>query len=250
MSKSRIIITDPHGCYDTLMALIAKLPSGVPVTFAGDLIDRGPDSRKIIEFIGDGGYDCVQGNHEDMMLRDLHFRVKENGEEQIFVDWYHSDWMYNGGQRCLDSYLVPKKEELATGEIIETMVHDITALKRDTEWLRSLPVYIRYPELVNDKGQELMVSHSTAGDIWDMDHANPQFKTRIMWDRDPFPPKIDGIYNVYGHTPQKNGPTVKEHFAAIDGGCYFKRQPYGKLYALQFPEMTVYEQDNVEKEPK
>ena len=37
----KYIIGDVHGCYDTLMALIAKLPEDAEIVFVGDLIDRG-----------------------------------------------------------------------------------------------------------------------------------------------------------------------------------------------------------------
>jgi len=41
---SRLIIGDVHGCYDELVDLFTKLPEDVPVTFVGDLVDRGPRS--------------------------------------------------------------------------------------------------------------------------------------------------------------------------------------------------------------
>jgi len=40
--------------------------------------------------------------------------------------------------------------------------------------------------------------------------------------------------------------TIMQNFACIDtGGCY-KRGPYGRLTALQYPEMIVYTQENIE----
>lgn len=238
--SSRIVISDPHGCYKTLMALMKKLPKDVPVTFAGDLVDRGPNSKEIVEVVKNGGYDCTMGNHEDMMVNDLKFRTKDDGTEQISVDQYHSVWMYNGGSRCLDSYLK------------EDGTHDVALLKEHAAWMKKLPVYIEYPEVKNDKGQHLLVSHTTAAEAWDYRNApegtvqKSNFKFHLMWERNPFPPKIDGIFNIYGHTPQENGPTIKDHFACVDAGCYFKRARYGKLVAVQFPEMIVYEQENIE----
>lgn len=37
----KYIIGDVHGCYDTLIALIKKLPEKAEIIFLGDLIDRG-----------------------------------------------------------------------------------------------------------------------------------------------------------------------------------------------------------------
>lgn len=236
---SRIIITDPHGCFKTLMALIAKLPPGVPITFAGDYIDRGPDSRKVLEFIKNGKYDCVVGNHEIMMIDELHFGPHHSdGRETVKVDNYHGIWTMNGGDVTLDNYVN------ADGS------YDIAALKEHLEWLKSLPYHILYPEVKNAKGQQLLVTHSTAAHVWDeYPPEHDRFKNCVTWERDPMPPKIPEIFNVYGHTPQYYGPTVKDHFACIDGGCYYKRQGYGKLFALQYPEMIVIEQENVE-DPK
>lgn len=232
---SRIIITDVHGCYKTLMALIAQLPPGIPITFAGDLIDRGPDSRKVIEFVKNGGYDCVKGNHEDMMVRDLGFDDKGTPS----VNYYHSDWTFNGGMKLLRNY--------------ENTPEDDALLKEHHDWLAKLPIYLEYPELKNEAGMYLLVTHSTASEVWHRRHLTnlddrKQFEARIMWDRISFPAKIPNIYNCYGHTPQKHGPTIKEYFACLDTGCYMNRPEYGRLTALQFPEMLVYTQMNVEEE--
>lgn len=239
---SRIVITDPHGCYDTLMALIAQLPKDVPITFAGDLIDRGPNSRKVIEFVKNGGYDCVRGNHEEMMINELEFRPDSNGADHYFVDDYNGIWSMNGGDVCLDSYYIMKDGK---------NVIDVAALKEHQAWLKTLPFYLEYKDLKNSNGEHLLVTHSTAAHVWgEVSPDNPMFIHSVTWDRDPYPPKIEGIYNVYGHTPQKHGATVREHFACIDTGAYFKREAYGRLTALQFPEMITYVQNNVEKETK
>lgn len=244
--NSRIIITDPHGCAKTLKALVAKLPSGVPITIAGDLIDRGPDSKGVIEFILEQGYDVVKGNHEVMMLSDL--RVLLPTEDQPFyrlwIDHYNGLWTMNGGTQCLMSYLLPDKSG-----------HDYALLKKHLEWMESLPLYLEYNDVVNDKGQHLLVTHSSAGRVWNLRDKSGadrfRFNNEVIWCRESFPPKIEGIYNVFGHTPQAHRPTIKEHFACIDGGCYLNSDStYGRMYAFQFPEMIVYEQENLDIEPK
>lgn len=234
---SRIILTDPHGCLKTLKALVAKLPPGVPLSFAGDLVDRGPDSRGVIDFVKNGGYDCVKGNHEVMMLQELSFGKDENGPYHVVESYMNGIWLMNGGDKCLDSY------DDANGNI------DLAKLKEHWEWLKTLPYYLEYPELKDKHGQHLLVTHSTAAHVWE-DHKvakdSDRFRDYVTWERLNFPKKIKDIYNVYGHTPQADQATVKQHFACIDTGGYFKRKPYGKLTALQFPEMVVFEQENIE----
>ena len=236
---SRIIIADPHGCYKTLLALAAKLPLGIPLTFAGDLIDRGEDSRSVIEFVKNGGHDCIVGNHEVMMLNELSFRSNEKRGEYYSVKGYDDGcWRLNGGDRCLESYIT------LNGEM------NLKALKEHYEWLKTLPYYLEYPELKNSKGQHLLVTHTTAAHVWNSNEPKDSdyFKDFVTWERTSNPENIEGIYNVYGHTPQPDKATIKDHFACIDTGAAYNRKPYGRLTALQFPEMIVYEQENVEKE--
>jgi serine/threonine protein phosphatase 1 len=231
---SRIILTDIHGCYKTMLALIDKLPPGIPLTFAGDLIDRGPDSKSVVEYVKANKHDCVLGNHEVMMVQELEF---DPDGAYIRPSYMNGIWLMNGGDKCLDSY------QNDNGDM-----DDIT-LRRHQRLMKTLPYYLEYPELKNDKGQHLLVTHTTAAHVWNDEEVSkdsPRFQDFVTWERDPFPAKIEGIYNVYGHTPQQYKATVKEHFACIDTGGYFKRENYGKLTALQFPEMIVYEQKNIE----
>jgi calcineurin-like phosphoesterase family protein len=231
---SRIVLTDPHGCYKTLLALVAKLPAGIPLTFAGDLIDRGPDSKSVIEFVKSGGHDCIVGNHEIMMLSELSF-TNEGKLDYKVMDFMYGIWEMNGGTKCLNSY-----ED-------ENGIMDVPTLQEHHTWLKTLPYFLEYPELKDSEGRHLLVTHSTAASVWGkVPTDSDQFKDNVTWERTPFPKKIKDIYNVYGHTPQGDKATIQDHFACIDTGAYYNRKPYGKLTALQFPEMIVYEQENVE----
>lgn len=64
-----IIIGDVHGGFDTLRKLVDKLPQDENICFVGDLIDRGPKSVEVVDFVIDNGFDCVLGNHEDLMIQ-------------------------------------------------------------------------------------------------------------------------------------------------------------------------------------
>lgn len=227
---SRIILSDIHGCYKTMLALVAKLPAGIPLTFAGDLIDRGLNSKDVIEFVKNGGHDCVVGNHEVMMLDELRI---DNDEIEV-KSYEEGIWLMNGGEKTLDSY---------------DTENGIIKLKEHLEWIKTLPYYIEYPELKDVKGQHLLVTHTTAAEVWGKYESDTKiFKNAVIWERIAVPKKIKDVYSIYGHTPQKNKATIKDHFACIDGGVYLNRKPYGSLFALQFPEMIVYEQENVEDE--
>ena len=101
MSKT-YAIADLHGRFDLLeMALACIVERDEPpatVVMLGDYVDRGPDSRKIIERLMAGlGRDgwrliCLRGNHEDIMWQTCR-RLPD-------VEW----WLTNGGGATLISY--------------------------------------------------------------------------------------------------------------------------------------------------
>lgn len=78
MSTSRTIaIADIHGCCRTFRRLlfdIVRLDKADTLYLLGDMIDRGPDSKGVIETIlelHEEGYAIkpVRGNHEQMLLQ-------------------------------------------------------------------------------------------------------------------------------------------------------------------------------------
>ena len=50
-----LVIGDIHGCFQTLKALIAKAGPVDQIISVGDLIDRGPDSFRVIKY-------CIENN--------------------------------------------------------------------------------------------------------------------------------------------------------------------------------------------
>lgn len=93
-------IGDVHGCAEELRALIQKLPlrKDSLVVFLGDYIDRGPDSRGVVDTILDlqqyCRVICLLGNHE-LMLREF-----LDGSDSRRV----ARFIYNGGSATLASY--------------------------------------------------------------------------------------------------------------------------------------------------
>jgi len=216
-SKGLVLISDIHGCYRTLMALLKNCPSGKEVVLLGDLIDRGPRSRQVIEHAIEGKLRCVCGNHEDMML--AHYGA-------INSSLYREDpWLWNGAKNTLNSY--PKPD------------NGIRAVyKTHIVWALDLPLSIE----ILMKGQPpLLVSHTGYGDRY-----NDRFSA--LWDRhgidgNKFPD--DSTYRVFGHTQNKE-PRITDRFAMIDTGCAYKDRGMGKLTAFTWPEKEVIQQINID----
>lgn len=118
-SERRIVIGDVHGHYDGLMTLLEALAPGWDdrVYFLGDLIDRGPKSAQVVEFVKESSYQTLLGNHEQLMLDAL-----PNGPVDL-RSW--QAWLYSGGDATIASYrdtgMMPYKH---------------------LEWMRSLPTHL------------------------------------------------------------------------------------------------------------
>lgn len=118
MTGRRIFIGDIHGHYDGLMGLldVVSPAEADQVYFLGDLIDRGPSSAQVLQFVRQSGYQSLLGNHEQLLL-------------EAFPDGQASApalqaWLYSGGQSTLTSYDQP------------------SALLDQLEWIRTLPPYL------------------------------------------------------------------------------------------------------------
>ena len=83
-----IIISDIHGSYKSLKALIKKCPKQ-EIVIAGDLIDRGNSSKDLVKFIRSEGFKVILGNHELMAIESLQTPMS---------------WLFNGGYNTLASY--------------------------------------------------------------------------------------------------------------------------------------------------
>jgi serine/threonine protein phosphatase 1 len=67
------VVGDVHGCYDRLQALLDRLDPGEDdlLVFVGDLIRKGPDSRKVVELVRDSpNMRSVRGNNEEKVIDD------------------------------------------------------------------------------------------------------------------------------------------------------------------------------------
>lgn len=216
-----IVIGDVHGCFKTLLALIDKLPKGQKLCFTGDLIDRGPDSCKVIEFIRENGHQTVMGNHEEMV-------VKLQGKiDQL--------WMQNGGFQTIASY----------GD-------DMEKFKEHVAWMKSLPLFLEFQDVVNSDNRYLVVSHSNIFKVWNWSESRiklnkDMYAENIIWARPNSVRDIPNIYNIIGHTPLADGPRLRSCYANTDTGACFKGlNGFGRLSAIQFPEMITYTQENIE----
>lgn len=105
----QFIIGDIHGCHKTFQALLDKIGFSIfdELYLLGDYIDRGPDSKGVLDTILDlknSGYSltCLKGNHEQMMLNAFH----ASSEKETFT------WLSNGGNETLLSMGIKNPKDI------------------------------------------------------------------------------------------------------------------------------------------
>jgi serine/threonine protein phosphatase 1 len=191
-----IAIGDIHGCYDKLIQLLARCrdyAAGRPhrFVFIGDYIDRGPDSRAVVQHLIDldrssGQHVFLRGNHEGMLL---HALLDPDAAEH---------WLANGGRATLASYNVGSPDQIPTAHV---------------DWLTTRP-------LTYDDGLRLFV-HAGVNPNRPLDKQSRQ---DLLWIREPFlsSEKDFGRLIVHGHTPLRSGrPDVRPNRVNLDTAAVY-----------------------------
>ena len=100
-------ISDIHGCARTFRALVQQLELTTidELYLLGDYIDRGPDSKGVLDYIfqlQQLGIEitCLRGNHEQLMIE-----ASEN-------TYNLNNWLANGGDVTLRSFAVSSTQEI------------------------------------------------------------------------------------------------------------------------------------------
>jgi Icc-related predicted phosphoesterase len=194
MSSRVIAIGDIHGCAAALRALveIIHLTADDTLVILGDCVDRGPDSRKVIDHLMVLREKCrlimLLGNHEEMMLNFL------DGKPQP------DDWLHCGGKATVDSY------RSAEGRI--TPIPD-----EHVEFIRTWGDYYE------------TTSHFFAHASYEPERAlNQQHWQTMRWNSLKFgipTPHVSGKTAVVGHSTQKSGELLNlGHLICIDTYCW------------------------------
>ena len=223
MPSRCFVIGDIHGCVRTFRRLVTeviKLTAGDELYLLGDLIDRGPDSKGVLDFIFElrkKGFAVlsIKGNHEDMYLR--------AGNSQQIMDM----WLANGGRATLRSFNADGPAD------IPHQYH---------YFLRSLPYYILLKDFV--------IVHAALNFF----RTDPFVDTEAMlWQRDCIVDRarIGGRRLICGHTPVTR-KQLEDSLAAdrimLDNGSVFDERPgLGSLAALDLNSMVVFYQNNIDR---
>jgi serine/threonine protein phosphatase 1 len=161
----------------------------------GDYVDRGPDSRRVVEFLirrqSDRGRRviCLRGNHEAMLVSAAD---KQRSDSDLMK------WWGNGGKQTLESYGIDDPSDLPAEHL---------------SWMQQLP-------LVHRDRHRLFVHAGIRPGI----PLALQSEEDLLWIREPFLSSADnhGALIVHGHTPVRSRqPDARANRLNLDTGACF-----------------------------
>lgn len=227
MSAYEFCIGDIHGHSELLKRLVEKCRAiaaehgrEARIFTLGDYVDRGPDSKGVIEYLmADPSIVALRGNHEEMMFR----ASRRGGGWFSEPDGDLNQWLDNGGVPTLLSYrnhVTPSQpgwsrfvEEFRDGGVIP---------EEHLQWGMTLPTMY--------KTKHRLMVHAGLMPGFEPELQNDE---TLLWIRTKFLqanaadfPGLEGRYIVHGHTPKWAGkidmsmPEVLEHRCNIDCGPF------------------------------
>lgn len=226
----RLAISDIHGCALTFRALLDQvgLNQEDELFLLGDYIDRGPDSKGVIDLIlslKSQGYrvHCLLGNHESLLLSALGGLADE-----------HRVWLDNGGEATMHSFgLLPTDSPRLIPERYLDFLGQL-------EWYFETEGYI----LVH-AGLDFRATHP-------LEAAQAMIWIR-SWYQHIDLEWLQGRVVVHGHTPTPRPLIVKQlkkldavPALDIDAGCVFKGNYFKYLCAFDLDSRQLYFQQNIE----
>lgn len=226
----RFALSDIHGNAKSFQRLVEnlQLQKGDELFLLGDYIDRGPDSKGVIDFIWkleSWGIkvQSLRGNHEQIMLD-----ARKRGGD------YAQHWIQrSGGEETLRSF----GPNIAFEEVDD----------RYWQWMENLPFYLELPHYflvhagLNFRAEKPLEERESM--IWIR-----------RWYDDFVPAEIGGRRMLHGHTPQyeEDIRLRKDQLDSfpvlnIDNGCYqYDRPGRGQLCAFDMNAETLHFQENID----
>ena len=221
-------IADIHGCCRTFQQLlfnVIHLQKEDTLHLLGDYIDRGPNSKGVIDTIiglQRDGYDVrpVMGNHESLLIKFI--------ESGLYDDL--CAWLDIGGWATLKSYGVEHPEDIPVEHL--SFIKDLPlCFTTETHVFVHAGLNFCLFDPLNETSQKFM--------LW----------SRI--NRGVEPDKIGGRIVIAGHTVRSINVIVeslKSDFIQLDNGCYMGGafQGKGNLVALELSTGELFVQENID----
>ena len=209
------VIGDIAGNFLSLQALLQKMPKGKPISI-GDMCDRGPRSKEVIEFFMNNGR-AIMGNHDHMMISS--YRGDGYYEPGI--------WYYNGGFETDNSF---------GGRVPDKII----------DWVETLPKFLVL--------ENCLISHAfvnprftSVEQACDLDYSayTQQGEDSIIWNRSKPCFRAEYSLQIAGHNSNFgirwfSEPQVGTFAVGIDSS----KQKV--LSGIHLPSMKIYQQELID----
>jgi len=178
------VIGDVHGCFYTLKELYNKIKlqyNSIPIYIIGDLVDRGLNSREVINLMMSEKILFTPGNHDYM------FHAFFKDPSSIFA----RSWVFNGNESTLASY-EDHEEEIFPH--IEYLINGPLFYNTDDCFISHAGISAVYSKMVPSNFKENL---SLLEPLIKMDYKSDR---GVLWNRQEL---LDlGKLQIVGHTKQ------------------------------------------------
>lgn len=222
------VVGDLHGMFSVLESMLERLhfnPNIDRVFSVGDLIDRGPESYRVLEFLDKPWFFSIKGNHESMLL---------NSKNDTSI---YRSWMKNGGgtwweniDSATQAKIYKKLEALPLAFEISSDIGKVGVVHAD------IPVGLSWKEIIHEI------------------HHDKEIQEYLMWSRNRYKYiklthetiAVDGVdLIVMGHTPISQPLKIENLYYIDTGAAYLNEDDLGYLTLLQVhPALEVYQYPN------
>lgn len=204
-------IGDIHGCSKTFEAMLfdkIQIQRTDQIYCVGDYIDRGHDSKGVIDIIlklrsDSYSINTIRGNHEQMMLDA--FTIQEAMDV----------WSENGGRETLKSFGIDSLNDLPD-HYLSFFMETKLFLEKDNYIFSHAGLNFHNENIFEDKEAMLWIR--------DFDRYQPALGNQLL---------------IHGHTPESLSYILnqKGNCINIDGGCVFThKRHFGNLVAIDLNE--------------
>jgi serine/threonine protein phosphatase 1 len=218
-----LVFGDIAGRYDEMLKIIEKAPNVTPVS-VGDMIDRGPKSKQVLEFFAEKGV-AVFANHE-----------------HLFLDWVYDRGFYDAG--VWGSHMngaFATMQSFGCDNCLPAMKHTnrmkiIRENKDLLDWLATLPMYI--------ESEKYIITHAPINPSIPFKKTLqvnwPNLENTLLWNIGDTRRRKDGKLQIHGHVARKNATLLSDKAGVY--GVNVDSSKGHKLTAMHYPTFKLYEQ--------
>lgn len=204
---------DIHGMFDLLVQLLDKVGFDTHrdrLISVGDLVDRGPDSMRAVEFLAKPWFHAIRGNHEDMLIRS----VDDPDDVSNTLTWAN-----NGGQWWLNTSKAQRE--------------------RIYNAVKPLPIAMQVDTDIGPVG--IVHADIPAGMTWSefleqIENGDSKAENTALWSRTrarmhKIAGEVTGIERIYCGHNIVDAPLLAGNVRYIDTGAFL---PHGRITMVEF----------------